>query len=311
MVLVGCANGGALRNLREMDRGRAYIALVGREILPEVLFTFPSLYEDLPHEPGPLPMEDLFVDEAGRRLPDVDLYDPATWRRFGWSAMDPKVARRIEASGRRDLFGTAEERRAFLARSLDRAKRFQRLLAADPPGFDPAASDPMTGRTRIFLVGNAYTETPKRAVLRRAGDGWETLFAGDRALRHQPYLEALAAGPGDVHATVESMYALSPAERAAVAAEPFYIHGGHFEMILEPATHRRILEELRSSGPPSSPRPSPRPQGEERAPFDWPPSFSPTLSSPPGGGEGAPARMSVAGLRLADRPARRSTRPAS
>ena len=284
MVLVGCANGGALRNLREMDRGRSYIPLVGRSILPEVLFTFPSLYEDLPHEPGPMPMADLFVDETGRRRPDLDVYDPATWRRFGWSAMDPRVARRIEASGRRDLFGTAEERRAFLARSLDRAERFQRLLAADPPGFDPAE-----GGTRIFLVGNAYAETPKRAVLRRGPDGWETLFAGDRALRKRVYLEAVAAGPGDGHATVESMHALSPRERAAVADEPFYIHGGHFEMILEPATHRRILEELRSSGSPL---------------------LTPTLSSPPGGGEGATSRFSAVGLRPADPPAPRSSRPA-
>jgi len=249
MVLVGCANGGALRNLREMDRGRSYIPLIGRSILPEVLFTFPSLYEDLPHVSGPMPMEELFVDGTGQPLPNVDLYDAATWRRFGWSAMDPKVARRIEASGRRDLFGTAEERWAFLARSLDRAEQFQRLLAADPAGYAPAAIDSERGGTRLFLVGNAYTETPKRAVLRRGPNGWETLFAGDRALRKRIYLEALAAGPGDVHATVESMHALSPAERAAVADEPFYIHGGHFEMILEPATHRRILEELRSSSP--------------------------------------------------------------
>ena len=247
LLLVGCANGGALRNLREMDRGRDYIKLVGRSILPEVLFTFPSLYEDLPHAGGPMPTTDLFVDETGRPLPDVDLYDPESWIRYGWSAMAPRVARRIERSGRRDLFGTAEERRAFLTRSLDRAARFQRLLAADPPGFGTESFAPAAGGTRLFLIGNSYAETPKRAVLRRGADGWETLFAGDRALRKRVYLEARTAGPGDGHATVESLQALSPKERAAVAGEPFYIHGGHFEIILEPATHRRILEELGSS----------------------------------------------------------------
>jgi len=241
MVLVGCADGGALRNLREMDRGRSYIPLIGRAILPEVLFTLPALYEDLPHATGSMPVADLFVDGAGWPLPDVDLYDPASWQRYGWSAMDPKVARRIEASGRRDLFGTPEERRAFLERSLDRAARFQRMLAADPPGFEPAADGPA-----YYQVGNAYDETPKRAVLTPGPHGWQTLFAGDRALRHRPYLEAIAAGPGDGHATVESLRALSPKERAALAAEPFYIHGGHFEMILAPATHRWILEQLRS-----------------------------------------------------------------
>ena len=48
LVLVGASNGGSLRILRELDRGRRYVPLIGRFMSPEVLFTFPSLFQDLP-----------------------------------------------------------------------------------------------------------------------------------------------------------------------------------------------------------------------------------------------------------------------
>ena len=59
-----------------------------------------------------------------------------------------------------------------------------------------------------------------------------------------PYLAALATRPGDGHATVESLQHLSPAEERALGAEPFYVDGGHLDMILEPEVHRRIVEFL-------------------------------------------------------------------
>lgn len=238
LVLVGVADGGALRTLRELDRGRRYVALVGRRMLPEVLFTFPALYEDLPHDGG-----DLFLGHDGEPLA-VDLYDPESWERYGWSALGPEAGRRLERRGARTgperrLFGTARERRAFLARQLAAARRFQDLLARDPEGFDPAASG-----LRYYLVGNAYAETPRRAVLFEDGGRWRMLFTGDGQLEELPYPKVRATAPGDGHSTLESMLHLSPAEQEAVAAEPFFIQGGHFEMILEPAAHRRILEFL-------------------------------------------------------------------
>jgi len=238
LVLVGVANGGALRSLREIDRGRRYIALVGRRMRPEVLFTLPALYEDLPHD-----AEDLFIDREGEPLA-VDLYDPESWRRYGWSVFGPKVERRL---GRREvrtgpehaLFGTADEREAFLARQLAAARRVQELLARDPEGFDPAADGP-----RYYLVGNDSAETPRRAVLFEERGRWRMLFTGDPELDKLPAAKARASAPGDGHSSVESMSHLSPAEAEVLAAEPFYIEGGHFEMILEPAVHRRILEFL-------------------------------------------------------------------
>jgi hypothetical protein len=234
LVLVAGSSGGSLRILRELDRGRRYLAApLGRRMLPEVLFTFRSLYEDLPHDP-----EGRFLDPGGRPLA-MDLYDPETWTRYGWSVFDPRAARRLEGAGRRDLFGTAEERRAYVGERLGEARRFQRLLARDPEG--PAVPC-------YHLVGDAYLPTPQCAVLGKVAAGWRILFSGDRPVERDPYLRALASAPGDGHATLASQLALSPRERAAVAGQPFWIAGGHFELILDPATHRRVFEALQTPG---------------------------------------------------------------
>lgn len=231
LVLVGTSNGGSLRILREMNRGRRY-APGGRRWAPETLFTFPSLYQDLPAY-----RSDLFVGPDGRAL-DVDLYDAAAWRPYGWSIYGRDSARRL-ASGRLPAaFGDAAAREAFLIRALEGARRLQRLLAADSPGF---------GATRYHLIQSAYTETPDRALLERTADGWRTSFTGDRRLRRDPYLASLTSAPGDGHATLASQGHLSPQEQAALASEPFYVRGRHFEMILSPATGRRLLEVLRGA----------------------------------------------------------------
>ena len=241
LVLVAGSNGGSLRILRELDRGRIYVRGIGRRMLPEVLFTFRSLYEDLPHD-APDRIGSRFIDPDGRPL-DVDLYEPESWLRYGWSVFSPEVARRLDRAGRPDLFGTPEERVGFLARALRSARRFQRLLAADPP----AARTPC-----YHLVGDAYVPTAQRAVLERsegaADGGWRTLFTGDRRLRRGSYAYDLATAPGDLHATLGSQLALSPGERERLVGQPFLLSGGHFELILDPVSHRRVAEVLATPG---------------------------------------------------------------
>lgn len=232
LVLVAGSNGGSLRILHQLDRGRIYVPLIGRRMLPETLFTFRSLYEDLPHDP-----EGRFVDREGRPL-EVDLYDPASWTRFGWSVFAPETAARLARAGRPDLFGSRDEREAYLARVLTAARRFQRLLAADPP----ADATPC-----YHLVGDAYVPTAQRAVLERTAAGWRTLFTGDRALRRGSYVHDLTTAPGDFHATLESQTTLSPRERERQVGQPFLLEGGHFELILDRASHRRIREVLRTA----------------------------------------------------------------
>ena len=228
VILVGTANGGALNNLRDLDRGRLYIPF-GRRFHPEVLFTYSSLYEGLPAGGGAL-----FLDTKGNRL-EIDLFDPADWERYGWSIFGREAAQRVRRSGRGDLFGERKRRTAFLKAALGRAARLNNLLRRDTP---------LPDGIRYYMVQNAYDETPAGAVLVKEDGEWRTYFSGDRFIRKKRYLHALVSAPGDGSATVASQMNLSAGEKDALAAPPFLIRGGHFKMILDPAAQRRILEFL-------------------------------------------------------------------
>lgn len=226
LVLVGASNGGALRILREMNRGRRYLPWVGRVFRPEVFFPMHALYEDLPHQDA-----DLFVDATGEAVA-VDLYDAASWERYGWSIFDPATARRVARRDAEARFGTVAERSAFLRDVLAAARRFQRLLALDGPAW---------GRATTYLLENETSPTPRRALLRRDGDGrWRTLFADDPGAAGADLRDRLLA-PGDGHATVASQRRLADQELAGLRPVR-RIAGAHFESILEPET----LETLRA-----------------------------------------------------------------
>lgn len=227
IVFIGTANGGSARILRELHRGRKYLPVVGRKLLPETLFTFRSLYQDLPAY-----REDLFVDPAGRPL-EVDLYQAETWQHYGWSAFAPETAGRMDR--RPDLFGDSDDRKEFLQRALDDGRQMQRLLKQDVDGFSVG---------KYFLIQNVYKPTPDRTVLLRQDEGWEMRLTGDPDLRRDTYLSSLVSAPGDGHAALPSQIWLSPQELAVLQGEPFHILGAHFEMILDRGTHRRLLDFL-------------------------------------------------------------------
>jgi len=230
LILLGSSNGGALRVLREMNRGRTYIPTLGRRWQPETLFSFPALYQSLP-----VYREDLFFGPDGSSV-DVDLFDATSWERYGWSIFDGKSQRRVERRAAEDLFGSAVEQRRFLARMLDRAQRLHRLLIADVPGLTVP---------RYYSIQNRHSQSPDRALLIREDGRWRTYFASDRKVRKNPAWLDLAMAPGDGHATVASQDWLSPQEQAALAHAPVYIDGGgHFSIILEPATQNKLLEFL-------------------------------------------------------------------
>lgn len=211
LILVGTANGGALRILRELNRGRQYIRLFGTRFRPEVFFTFPALFQDLPvHD------DELFTDERGLAMA-VDLFDPQTWRTFEWSIFRPEVVARVERS---DRFGTEEERSAYLARALDSARRMHRLLQQNAGGSLP----------RYYSIQSLDFPTPDRATIRRRDNRWQTLFH--------------LTGQGDRHATRESQDWLAREEIEAMAEPTTYISGRHFEMITTARARAEILRIL-------------------------------------------------------------------
>ena len=234
LVLLGNSNGGSLRMLREVHRGRRYVKLIGRRFRPESLFSVPAFFQDLP-----VVREDLFLDARGEPLA-VDLFDAETWRRYGWSVFAPKARKRLERAGRDDLFGSEEQRLEYLRGALDYARRFHSVLRRDVDDF---------ADTRYFMLQSRALETPDRAVLVERDGGWETLFTGDKKLARMGAVHDLATAEGDGHGTVESQLWLSPQERAALVAEPSYVDAEHFELILRPETHRRLLEVLYDGEP--------------------------------------------------------------
>ena len=226
LILISSSNGGSIKNLAWLDRGRQYVRWIGRRWTQEAIFSIRSVFEDLP-----VYTRDLFVATSGEALA-VDLFDPASWRRYGWSIFAPRVARRIERSGREDLFADAEQRAAYLERALDRARRFHHQLGRDADGF---------AGTRYYMIQNVASDTPARALLERRGDRWRTRFPTDRYLRRRPALQRRLLEPGDGHATVASQMWLAPQETQALAAEPARVDGDHFELILAPAAQRWLL----------------------------------------------------------------------
>jgi pimeloyl-ACP methyl ester carboxylesterase len=122
----------------------------------------------------------------GPDLQDVaaDLHDPDTWRRFGWGPFD---------TGSPQTATATEERRAFTAAALQRAREFHAALDREPAAPCPS---------RVVLAGGDCLPTLGRAILSRP----------EGRLRFEPESPAeaeamLEAGDGRV-------------TRASVLAEP-------------------------------------------------------------------------------------------
>lgn len=234
LILVGASNGGSIRVLRELDRGRKYVDVIGRRWAPETLFTFESLYQDLPAY-----SEDLFVDGNGQRMV-VDLYNADSWQRYQWSIYSRRTSQRMDREDLPPWFGTAAERRDFLVGALDRARRFQRLLQADVADF---------AESRYYLITNAENETSSAAVLVQEQGGWKTWFADDKQVRRDPGLRSAIVVAGDGHATSASQRWLSSQEIRRLGQNLHEVPGTHRRIILQDSTHRWIMQILSEDTP--------------------------------------------------------------
>jgi len=94
----------------------------------EDIFTAPSIFQLLPHRGATS-----FLDENLQPI-DIDVYDPAVWRRYGWSPVtDPEYRERFvlgRTRGDNAPFrgGSLEELDAYFSVALKRARRFHEAL---------------------------------------------------------------------------------------------------------------------------------------------------------------------------------------
>src|SRR5215208_4651343 len=169
----------------------------------EDVMTAPSIYQLLPHA-----AQARFLDRDLRPL-DLDLYDPAVWRRFGWSAAhDPAFRAAYERGAARDeeapaAHGSLADLDAYLDAVLARARRFHEALDArveDAP-------------VKLFAFGGDCEETLSAPVVMRdeKTGRWLTLTRPEslkgsdgRRIKREEVVRAMYA-PGDGRVTRDSL----------------------------------------------------------------------------------------------------------
>jgi hypothetical protein len=229
VIFVGTTHSGSIRILREIDRGRTYVRF-GRFLSPEAFFTFESLVQDLPPW-----RTDLFVGEDGHPL-DVDVFDAREWVRYGWAIFGNEAEAR--ADERPDLFGTRDDRVAYLQRALDDARRFHTLLR-DGPAPSPGI--------RYYSIQNRTRATIHRAMLVKHNSGWQTLFTGDELVGSRPELASIMSTLGDGHASAAGQEELSAGEMALLAEPIIEVDGDHLGVVQSAGTRRAILRIISKS----------------------------------------------------------------
>ena len=165
IFLVGTPNEGSITSLDALINGFA-IGPKGINI-PFVMnltrfdmFTIPALFQLLPHS-GTIRA----FDENLKPL-RVDVYDPATWEKYGWAAYaDSDFAKQFTPAEQ-------SQARAYFRVALNRARRFHQALDADISRTRPVA---------IYLLGSDCKPTLDAMVIRRneKKDGWRTVFRAD------------------------------------------------------------------------------------------------------------------------------------
>jgi pimeloyl-ACP methyl ester carboxylesterase len=218
LLLVGTPNLGTLQPVLSLLQGEQ----VGlRKIPREVIATWASGAQMMPHPALPW-----LLDASGRPL-DYDLFDIGTWRSLGWSVFNPEIAERtVSRHG-----GGAEGQRhhgllcEFLAKHLERGRRFMESLSVPAPGVEP--------RTSVF--GGDCELTLARMVAERVES---RLLARERIADIAAPVpgvdyEALMFEPGDTVVTRSSLLGRGTLNIAAPRDEIESLHVAHAVFLCE------------------------------------------------------------------------------
>jgi Lecithin:cholesterol acyltransferase len=218
IFMFGTPNGGSMEALSVLLEGYSVTEGLRRRVhllnklSREDVMTAPSIFQLLPH-----PAQARFLDVHLRPLA-VDLYDPGTWRHYGWSAVnDPEFREAYARGAPRGLEaptgkGTLAELDAYFETALTRARRFHEALDARGPEAEAGRDAPV----RLFAFGGDCEETLAAPVILRdeKAGRWVTLtrpqsLKGEdgRKLPRASVVRAMYA-PGDGRVTRDSLMGL-------------------------------------------------------------------------------------------------------
>lgn len=210
IVMLGVPNEGSADAFTTLIEGysiteglRTRIPLLNR-LTAEESITAPAIFQLMPHQGVAR-----FLDENLQPLA-IDLYDPATWKQYGWSPINnPDYRRRYESAGSQVEDAHARKRSladldGYLAAVLRRAKLFHAALDAPTDG---------DSQVRLFAIGGDCEETFNAPVLRwdAKRNRWLTLTrpqdyrtSSGQKITRSAAIEAMFA-PGDGRVTRRSL----------------------------------------------------------------------------------------------------------
>lgn len=272
LLIFGTPNEGAFTAFEALLEGSAIVAdrklPFVDDFRPEDILTIPSVFQLMPHQ-----MTMRFLDENLQPM-KVDLYDPKTWRTYGWGAVnDPKFLSKLKDAARLAMQDkeikpaklekdanfddrllsqtTYAQVQAYFAAVLSRAKRFHLALDA------PTQKSPV----KLYVFGGNCHPTLDAVVLMRDDkkERWITLTkardiktSSGREIPSGTVKEAIFA-PGDGRVTTHSLLAQSEASKGGTeemvktlfpVASSFFGCGQHSKLFLEKTIQDSFLSAL-------------------------------------------------------------------
>jgi hypothetical protein len=210
IFMFGVPNEGSMATLELLLKGYRVGGFEINVLNRETAITSPAVFQLLPHQ-----VAARFYDEELNPL-NVDLYNPETWKKYGWSAYADDAFRSkfagqpnaTNAAGRKSDFAdvSLEQLEAYFANTLQRAKLFHDALEANSE---------IPASITFFAFGSDCDNTQDGAILYRnkQTNAWQTIFtprsyrtsSGRQISKEQTQAKLYA--PGDTRVTRRSLLA--------------------------------------------------------------------------------------------------------
>jgi pimeloyl-ACP methyl ester carboxylesterase len=188
VILLGTPSLGSTSALQQLLSGADFGV---NKIRPEILLTFPSAYQLLPH-----PIVDSILGNSGQPL-QRDIFDLDIWRALEWGPFDPQIRHRLQVEGWSPARVQALEN--YTGKHLERARRFAWSLTVKN----------IASPAELIVFGGDCSDTPARILIEDIGDESFVRLWPDDIEKPSPDIsyKTLMLEPGDGVVTKASLLA--------------------------------------------------------------------------------------------------------